>query len=73
MTTPEAQARATIDVLLAQAGWFVCGRKDANILAAQGVAIREFVLNPGFGFADYLLYVNGKACGVTEAKVHSDT
>jgi type I restriction enzyme R subunit len=37
------------------------------------VAIREFPLNPGFGFADYLLYVNGKACGVIEAKKEGAT
>ncbi len=66
--TPEAKARIDIDKLLAQAGWHVCGMGDFNIHAAQGVAIREFPLNSGFGFADYLLYVNGKACGVIEAK-----
>ena len=26
-----------------------------------GVASREFVLNTGYGFADYLLYIDGKA------------
>ena len=46
---------------------------DANIHAATGVAIREFPLNNGFGFADYLLYVNGKACGVIEAKKEGAT
>ena len=33
-----------------------------------GVAIREFPLTSGHGFADYLLYVDGKAAGVIEAK-----
>lgn len=66
--TPEARARQNIDALLEQAGWRVYKLADANIHAAQGVAIREFPLNPGHGFADYLLYVNGKACGVIEAK-----
>jgi len=65
---PEERARITIDALLEQAGWRVCNLADANIHGAQGVAIREFPLNPGHGFADYLLYVNGKACGVIEAK-----
>jgi hypothetical protein len=37
------------------------------------VAIREFPLNSGFGFADYLLYVNGKACGVILAKKQGAT
>lgn len=49
--TPEAKARTTIDHLLLQAGWHVCGVADANIHAARGVAIREFPLNSGFGFA----------------------
>lgn len=70
--TPEARARQTIDALLMQAGWHVCDVANANIHAGtgavKGVAIREFPLNAGHGFADYLLYVNGKACGVIEAK-----
>jgi type I restriction enzyme R subunit len=51
-----------------QAGWHVCNVADANIHAARGVAIREFPLNPGHGFADYLLYIDAKAAGVIEAK-----
>mgnify|MGYP003455818337 CR=1 FL=1 len=70
---PEANARAGIDELLVSAGWHVCHVADANIHAATGVAIREFPLNAGFGFADYLLYVNGKACGVIEAKKQGAT
>ena len=66
--TPEAKARTTIDALLAKASWHVCGMADGNIHAAQGVAIRKLPLNIGFGFADYMPYVNGKACGVIEAK-----
>jgi type I restriction enzyme R subunit len=71
--TPEAKARLTIDALLTAAGWHVCNVADANIHAAVGVAIREFPLNPGYGYADYLLYVNGKACGVIEAKKEGAT
>jgi type I restriction enzyme R subunit len=71
--TPEQKARVSIDTLLQQAGWHVCNVSDANIHAATGVAIREFPLNTGFGFADYLLYVNGKACGVIEAKKEGAT
>lgn len=63
----EQQARGNIDVLLEAAGWHVCDASAANIHAARGVAIREFPL-PGYGFADYLLYVDGKAAGVIEAK-----
>ena len=65
---PEDRARILIDDLLLAAGWHICDMAQANIHAATGVAIREFPLNPGHGYADYLLYVNGKACGVIEAK-----
>jgi len=65
--TCEQHAREKIDQLLTQAGWHIQDVKEANIHAATGVAIREFPL-PGYGFADYLLYVNGKAAGVIEAK-----
>ncbi|MFZ2308189.1 MAG: type I restriction-modification enzyme R subunit C-terminal domain-containing protein [Rhodoferax sp.] len=71
--TPEQKARVSIDALLVAAGWHVCNVSDANIHASTGVAIREFPLNSGFGFADYLLYVNGKACGVIEAKKEGAT
>ena len=65
--TEEAKARKTIDKLLTQAGWQLFDVNNANIMAGPGVAIREFPL-PGHGFADYLLYVDGKAAGVIEAK-----
>jgi len=65
---PEADARLKIDELLTAAGWAVQDAGAANIYAAQGVAIREFPLATGHGFADYLLYVDGKAVGVIEAK-----
>ncbi|MDP2198127.1 MAG: DEAD/DEAH box helicase family protein, partial [Sulfurimicrobium sp.] len=65
--SPEATARKNIDRLLQAAGWHVCDAAAANIHAARGVAIREFPL-PGHGFADYLLYIDGKAAGVIEAK-----
>ena len=71
--TPEARARQTIDALLTAAGWHVCDVASANLRAATGVAIREFPLDAGHGFADYLLYVNGKACGVIEAKKEGAT
>ncbi len=71
--TPEALARRQIDNLLTQAGWHVCNIDQVNLHASLGVAIREFPLNTGHGFADYLLYVNGKACGVIEAKKEGAT
>ncbi|MFZ5555284.1 MAG: type I restriction-modification enzyme R subunit C-terminal domain-containing protein [Pseudomonadota bacterium] len=67
--TSEQEARKTIDSLLTQAGWSVQDYAQANVHAAQGVALREFPLKTGgHGFADYLLYVDGKAAGVIEAK-----
>ena len=54
--------------MLAAAGWHVCEVAQANIHAARGVVIREFPFNPGYGFADYLLYIDGKAAGLIEAK-----
>ncbi len=65
---PEERARAEIDRLLAAAGWSVQSMSEANIHAARGVAIREFPLKSGHGFADYLLYIDGRAAGVIEAK-----
>ncbi|BCA78918.1 hypothetical protein [Desulfuromonas sp. AOP6] len=69
---PEQEAREQIDRLLLQAGWQVQDAKTAHIHAALGVAIREFPL-PGFGFADYLLYIDGQAAGVIEAKKAGST
>jgi len=49
VTTPEDKAREEIDRLLTQAGWLVCDPGDANIVAHDGVAIREFPLKSGHG------------------------
>ena len=68
MPTPEDEARETIDELLKGAGWKVQNYKSANLQAARGVALRNFPLSSGHGFADYLLYIDGKAAGVIEAK-----
>jgi type I restriction enzyme R subunit len=65
---PEEKARGRIDQALAAAGWVLQDRETANVYAAQGVAIREFSLKTGHGIADYLLFVDGKAAGVVEAK-----
>ena len=70
---PEQLARREIDRLLAAAGWAVQDFKAANLGAARGVALREFELNPGHGSADYLLYVDARACGVIEAKKQGAT
>lgn len=66
--TPEQQARIGIDAALEAAGWVVQDRAAMNLAAGQGVAVREFRMASGHGFADYLLFVGGKAVGVLEAK-----
>src|SRR5437868_3203342 len=64
---PEARAREKIDRLLEDAGWTIQDRDDMY-LSAAAVAVREFKLEKGHGFADYLLFLDGKAVGVCEAK-----
>jgi type I restriction enzyme R subunit len=71
--TPEDRARETIDGLLTAAGWIVQDRDSASVNAGRGVAIRGFPLKFGHGFADYLLYVDGRAAGVVEAKKEGET
>mgnify|MGYP000000795809 FL=1 len=63
---PEEKARKVIDKLFAASGWQVVDREHyaPNISAA---AIEEGLLNHNME-ADYLLFINGKAVGVLEAK-----
>jgi type I restriction enzyme R subunit len=63
---PEEKARQQIDRLLEAAGWKVQDYQELHLSASLGVAVREFPLPEGF--ADYLLFVDGKAVGVVEAK-----
>lgn len=65
---PEQQARQKIDLALEQAGWIVQDRQRMDLSAGPGVAVREFKMATGHGFADYLLFVDGKAVGALEAK-----
>ena len=66
MITPEQQARHKIDALLSAAGWVIQDMKNFNRNASLGVAVREFQLPAGP--CDNLLFVDGKAAGVIEAK-----
>ncbi len=68
---PEELARQKIDVMLAQAGWAVQDRQRLNLFASRGVAIREFSVITGA--ADYLLFVDGDAVGIIEAKKEGET
>ena len=65
---PEQQARVEIDKALDAAGWVIQDRAETNLTAGLGVAVREFKVADGHGFADYMLFVEGKAVGVLEAK-----
>jgi type I restriction enzyme R subunit len=76
---PEAIARREIDRRLAAAGWVVqdrkriaLGEKAVNSPVA-GVAVREVELKSGHGVVDYLLFVDGVAVGVLEAKKNGTT
>jgi len=69
----EQRARVLIDRQLVAAGWVVQDKKDLNLFAAQGVAVRESILAAGHGRADYLLYVDKSAVGVIEAKPEGTT
>lgn len=64
----EQRARVLIDAQLVAAGWSVQDRQELNLFASQGVAVRESIMAPGHGRADYLLYVDKRAVGVIEAK-----
>ena len=66
MDLPEHRARRTIDELLTAAGWVVQDRAEFERSAGTGVAVREFPLPAGP--CDYLLFLDGKAAGVIEAK-----
>lgn len=67
--TPEQKARKVIDKMFSNAGWQVLDRNHyaPNISA---VALEEGLLNGNLE-ADYLLFLNGKAVGVLEAKKES--
>jgi len=63
---PEEKARVKIDQMLEDAGWKVVDR-EAYSPTITAAAIREALLL-GNCEADYLLFINGKAVGVLEAK-----
>jgi len=63
---PEQIARDKIDKNLRIAGWIIQDIKAINLYAGLGVAVKEY--STDIGPADYVLFVDGKACGVIEAK-----
>ena len=64
--TPEQIARDRIDEMLSHAGWEVQNKKQINLKASLGVAVREYQTDAGF--ADYVLFIDNDPVGVVEAK-----
>jgi type I restriction enzyme R subunit len=64
--TPEKKAREIINRMLNESGWEIVSR-DNYSPNVSAVAIEEGILK-GSLEADYLLFINGKAVGVLEAK-----
>ena len=70
--TPEQQSRRNIDKMLEAAGWHIQNHAGHNTSTALGVAVREYPLRADQR-ADYLLFINGIAVGVIEAKPEGTT
>ena len=69
---PEKKARhELINPLLDKAGWRIQNYKVANPHSSKGVAVEYFQI--GKDQADYILFVNGQAVGVIEAKKPGET
>lgn len=63
---PEEKARVWIDRQLEEAGWRVVSRDEFSA-SMSAAAVTEGLMKGGLE-ADYLLFLNGKAIGVVEAK-----
>jgi type I restriction enzyme, R subunit len=68
---PEDLSRAAIDSKLEACGWKIQNRREMNLGAALGVAVREFATRTGP--VDYALFVDRTFCGVVEAKPDGTT
>ena len=65
-TKPEAETRQEIDKKLIGAGWAIQDKNRLNLYESLGVAVRE--MDTDSGPADYMLFIDGRACGIIEAK-----
>ncbi len=65
-TLLEAATREEIDKKLISAGWAIQDKTRINLFEKLGVAVRE--MDTSTGPADYMLFINGEACGIIEAK-----
>jgi type I restriction enzyme R subunit len=51
--TPEQRARREIDANLTAAGWVVQDRDELDLNVGRGIAVNNFSMKSGFGFADF--------------------
>src|SRR5450759_3691640 len=63
---PEQIARDNIDKQLIACGWLIQSIKQVNLNAGIGIVVKEYLT--AVGPADYVLFVEGKPCGIVEAK-----
>lgn len=63
---PEQKARDIIDQQLLSCGWIIQAKNKINLAAALGIAVREYQTDASS--ADYVLFIDKKPVGVTEAK-----
>ena len=68
----EREARQTIDSMLEASGWKIQNYAEQETDASLGVAVREYILQDDQR-ADYLLFINGVAVGIVEAKPEGTT
>lgn len=67
--SPEEKARLEIDKKLEASGYVVQDVKEFNPMAGPGVVVREWQTDTGP--CDYLIFIDGKPCGLIEAKEHN--
>jgi type I restriction enzyme R subunit len=73
-TKPEDKARHDlINPALKVAGWEIQHFSSADPRSSKGVAVEYFRMGTGVGEADYVLFVNGKAVGIIEAKKEGES
>ena len=65
-TLLESETRKLIDQKLEACGWVIQDKNRINLFESLGVAVRE--MDTDTGPADYMLFIEGKACGIIEAK-----
>ena len=66
----EQKALDNIDKQLIECGWIIQRKKDINLFAGCGVAVKEY--QAGSGSAYMILFVDQKPVGVIEAKKEDD-